>query len=78
MAVEFEGNAKIATGFLPEEDGREIERLIVYVEGKPVDSVIIGNPMTADCVIEKLALLSWRLMRHKHKRLEQLEREEGK
>lgn len=56
--------ATIKIGYLPEEDCKPIERLIVYVDGLPVDSVIIGNPMTVDCVIEKLELLAWRIKKH--------------
>ena len=59
--------ATVRTGGLPEEDGRPLERLIVDVDGVAVDSVIIGNPMTIDCVIEKLRLLAWRLELHKSK-----------
>lgn len=59
--------ATVRTGELPEEDGRPLERLIVDVDGVAADSVIIGNPMTIDCVIEKLELLAWRLKLHKSK-----------
>jgi hypothetical protein len=51
----------IQTGTLPEIDGNPIERLVVLHDGEPLDSVIIGNPMTLDCAIEKLELLAWRL-----------------
>ena len=57
--------AKIKIGELPEEDGNPIERLIICIDGKAVDSVIIGNPMTIDCVIEKLELLTRRLKLHR-------------
>lgn len=57
--------ATLKIGKLPEEDGTTIERLIVYIDDNPVDSVITGNPMTIDCVIEKLELLAWRLKVHK-------------
>ncbi len=59
----------IRTGELPEEDGRPIERLIIDVDGAAVCSVIIGNPMTVDCVIEKLKLLAWRLEQRKSKQI---------
>ena len=61
--------ATFKIGELPEEDGVPIERLIVCIDDKPIDSVIIGNPMTIDCVIEKLELLAWRLKLHKSKDL---------
>lgn len=58
--------ATIETGFLPEEDGRDIKRLIVFEDGKAIDSVIIES-LTIDCVIEKFQLLAWRLKLHKSK-----------
>ncbi len=56
-----ESMATLKIDYLPKEDGMPIDRLIVCVDDNPIDSVIIGNPMTIDCVIEKLELLAWRL-----------------
>lgn len=56
----------IETGLFPGEDGRMANRLAVLVDGLPVASVMTGNPMTVDCVIEKLELLAWRLRSYKN------------
>lgn len=55
----------LSIGPRPETDKNSVERLTVVIDGKPVESVVVGNPMTIDCVIEKLELLAWKLKVHK-------------
>lgn len=56
---------EIKIGELPPEIGPAGKRLIVVVDNKYYESVLVGNPMTIDCAIEKLELLAFNLKRLK-------------
>jgi len=55
-------------GTQPEKDGQELRRLIITENGKPLESVLINRPLTIDCVIEKLTVLSFRMSLIKQER----------
>ena len=57
--------AKLKIDSVAEIDGRITDRLTVLIDGIEITSVIISNPMTIDCVIEKLQLMEWNLKIHK-------------
>lgn len=57
--------AKIRIDSIAQLDGSITNELRATVDGEDVFSVIISDPMTIDCVIEKLELLAWKLKIHK-------------
>lgn len=63
MSYQFE------IGTQPEVDGQELRRLIITENGKAIDSVLVDRDLTIDCVIEKLAVLSFRMKERKRQSL---------
>lgn len=58
-------SAKIRINSTAEQDGRITDELTARINGEDICKVTISNPMTIDCVIEKLELLAWKLRIHK-------------
>ena len=58
-------SAKIRIISTAEQDGRITDELAARINGEDICKIIISNPMTIDCVIEKLELLAWKLKIHK-------------
>ena len=59
--------AKLKINSVAEIDGKITDRLTVLIDNIEITSVIISNPMTIDCAIEKLQLMAWDLKIHNTK-----------